>query len=206
MSVYSGDSFRFTHDGREFLATVEADDFGDAPWENDAGGVEVTRVAHDYGSRWGRRKKPGEVVFHRGGRSEYSYVVNIPDALKQARAEQRSLSPESTDNLVSRLGRAATKREIAVEAVRQNIEFLRGWCADEWQYVIIGVTLLDADGEPTGTMEYLGGVESCGDYARTEVAPGLADEILANRGQAWRAALAEARARKYWACRDVVAA
>mgnify|MGYP000157909704 CR=1 FL=1 len=204
-SVYAGETFDFSHRGREFRAVVEYDDSQEAPW-NSCGMVNVERAPSGYGRSWGQAKKPGELVFHRGDQHEYSYVCNIPDALKQARAEQWGLSPESTENLVSRLGRAPTKREIAVEAVRQNIEFLRGWCANDWTYVVIGVTLLDADGEPTGTMEYLGGVESCGDCARTEVAPGLADEILANRGQAWREALEEARARKYWACRDVVTA
>lgn len=206
MTVYSGDSFRFTHDGREFLATVEADDFGDAPWENDDGCVEVTRVAHDYGNSWGCSKKPGEVVFHRGNRREWSYVVNIPEALARARAEQWGISDETRAEFVSKNSRQPTQREVAALAVAANVEFLRGWCADEWQYVVVAVDLIGPDGEPVGEPEYLGGVESFGDYAKNEVCPEMAGNILYSRRQTWRKALTEARARKYWASRDVVTA
>lgn len=206
MSVYSGDSFKFSHDGREFVATIEADDFGDAPWENYDGCVEVTRAAHDYGNNWGCSKKPGEFVFHRGDRGEYSYMVDIPQALARARAEHWGISDETRAEFVSLNSRQPTPREVAALAVAANIEVLRGWCADEWQYVVIGVDLIGPDGEPVGEPEYLSGVESFGDYAKNGVCPELAGNILHRRRKAWRAALTESRARKYWASRDVVTA
>lgn len=66
-----------------------------------------------------------------------------------------------------------TRREYAAGAARADFERLRAWCLDEWHYVGVRVSLLNA----TGGSEALWGIESDSeDYIR-EVARELADEV-----------------------------
>lgn len=207
MPVYVGDEFRFTQDGREFVARVHHDDCMGAPWEEHDGHCPVTRVSHDYGTQYGHSKKPGEFVFHRGNRGEYSYCVDMPECIALAMRDGWGIPDDDRQRFVSSRGREPTKRETAMIAVNLDLEFLRGWCADEWEWICLEVCAIvtDEDGEESETYcETLGGVESCGDYARNELMPELAENII-HRMQADEAkAREESDESAYWASRDVV--
>ena len=161
----------FTHAGREFSIELIPDDDNGAPWENSDGNCEVTRAPHNYGTEYGPSKQPGEFVFHRGDCRQWSYCVNLPDCLATARADKWGIDDKTRAKFVRDNSRAPTVREVALLAVLANIEYLRGWCADDWQYVGVVVS---CEGETAA----LWGVESFGDYIRDEVAPELADEII----------------------------
>lgn len=48
--------------------------------------------------------------------------------------------------------------------MRADFDHLRRWCADEWEWVTVGVVLTDADGEEVAS-DYVEGIESdCDDY------------------------------------------
>jgi hypothetical protein len=176
--VYVGDSWTFTHDGREFRATVHRDDDMGAPWEEHDGHCPVRRVAHDYGIEYGQSKAPAEYVFHRGDRREWSYCVDMQECISLALADGWGAPDEEVARFVAKHGRQPTKREEAVLAVRADLEYLRGWCADYWCWVFLEVQALDDDGEPCGDSEYLSGLKSCsGDYIRDDVAHELASQI-----------------------------
>lgn len=177
--VYPGESFTVESNGRTYQVTIEQDDTGDAPWERSCGMIEVDRVSHNYGTYCGPSKKPSEYVFHRGNRGCYSYVVDMRRAIETALIESWGISPATQSGVEMARGRPMTKREIAVYAVNQNIEFMRGWCADEWAYVGVCVSLLNDEGEPTGEYDAaLWGIESIsGDYINDSVIPELIAEI-----------------------------
>jgi hypothetical protein len=177
--VYVGESWTVENNGRHYRVTIEHDDAARAPWEDCEGTIEVTRVVHNYGSYCGPSKKPSEYVFHRGYRGCYSYVVDIPQAIDKALSEHWGVSDAVCSGVALAKGRPMTEREVAVYAVNQNIEFIRGWCADEWQYVGVSVALLDDDGEPEGEHgAALWGIESIsGDYINDSVVPDLISQI-----------------------------
>lgn len=170
MSVYVGEEFRFTHKGAEFVGNIHADDSNPAPWEEYDGNCPVRRVASNYGTQYGESKRSGEYVFHRGNRRGYSYVVDIPECM--AIAMRDGWGPAVPGN---------TPRQNARAAVLANIEYLRGWCADDWQYVGVVVTpICKCCGTPQKEKsQSVWGVESCGDYAREECARELAEECEA---------------------------
>ncbi|MDP5500313.1 hypothetical protein P3775_18370 [Pseudomonas aeruginosa] len=80
-----------------------------------------------------------------------------------------------------------TAGEIAAEAARRDFEFLRGWCADQWRYVGVVVTLLDPQGEKTEVSDSLWGVETLHDFHH-ETARQLADELAQGYGVRWTGA------------------
>lgn len=177
--VYVGDSWTVDHNGRTYRVTIAQDGTGGAPWERSDGNIEVDRVPHNYGKYCGPSKKPSEYVFHRGNRHCYSYAVDMPRAIKKALIESWGVSDAGQSGVALAKGRQMTKREIAVYAVNENIEFIRGWCADEWTYVGVCVSLLDDNGEPAGEHDAaLWGIESIsGDYINDSVIPELIAEI-----------------------------
>ena len=177
--VYVGESWTVENNGRTYRVTIEQDDTDDAPWERSEGMIDVDRVSHNYGAFIGPSKKPSEYVFHRGDRWRYSYVVDMPRAIEKALSESWGVSKAVQSGVALAKGRPMTKREIALYAVNQNIEFMRGWCADEWTYVGVCVSLLDDEGEPTGEHDAaLWGIESIsGDYINDSVIPELIAEI-----------------------------
>lgn len=166
MSVYPGQRFTVDHNGRTYQVQIEPDDTKGAPWEEDVGCVQLQRVNAGYSRR------AGEVFVHQGDRHEWSYVVNMPEALAKARADEWGIPDEDRAAFVREHGRPPSKRETALLAVRANLEFLRGWCADEWSYV--GV-IVWPDGHKDRA-ESLWGIESCGDYAEDEVVPDLIEQ------------------------------
>lgn len=192
-----------THAGRRFLVSLFYDDSSSAPWENGDGHGPV-RFISDRESL-----ARGEIVLHNCNRGRYVYDFGA--AIVQAARDKWGLSPDSLAKLTQRLGKKPTRAQIRAQSVRDDVSYLRGWCDDDWRYCGVCVQVIGADGEPVGDkfdhavwgVEYaVWGVESCGDYWRT-VADDLASEIMSERATVWRAALIEARAKRYWASRDV---
>lgn len=165
---------------------TERDECHGAPWEECDG--------HGPVSEWTRRDKlPGEreLCADRSSRRFYDYA----SAIALAKRDGWGLSAESLAKLTAKLGRKPTAGQVREAAVGADFEFLRGWCADEWQYVTVFVSLVDGDGEELAS-DCLGGVESFGDYWREQAAD-MANELL-------RAHAAETAERESWACRDTV--
>lgn len=132
------------------------------------------------------------------------FVYDFGAALVQASKEGWGLGPDDLQRLAERLGKKPTKSQIRAESVRQDMAHLRGWAAEDWCYMGVCVQIIGADGEPEGDeFEHaIWGVESSGGYWE-EVADDLASQIMHSRATVWRAALKEARARRYWAARGV---
>lgn len=198
MSVYVGQSFTFTVEGHEFRADIQEDSDRGAPWENCEGNIDVTRVSHGYA------KRAGECFLYVGSRKEYSYIYDVRGAQGKARAESWECADKSRATFVAKHGREPGPREMAVLAVRDNAEYLREWCADDWQYVGVGVFMLDSEGETVpGREDAIWGVESRGDYAREELAPEMARGLLACLKREKAQEETEAQERVYWASRGV---
>lgn len=183
-----------THSGRSFLVSLFPDDDHSPPWERSDGHGSV-RYVDD--------REPlasGETILCdlRRGR----YVYDLRGAIAQSIRERWGRPDKATRE---RLARKLRKPASKVSAIDADMDFLRGWCADDWFYIGVCVQLIGPDGEPIGDPydRAVWGVESCGEYWR-EVASDIADEILHERGKAWRIAMREAREVRYWASRDVV--
>ena len=164
------------------------------PWEN-ADGHGVIREADN--QRYGRYdKKPGEILFHTG-RGHYGWVYDWQESTRRAKRDGWGVSNPPA---------GLTKNQLTQLAVQQDFDFLRGWLNDGWHYVGVVCTVLDSEGEETDISDSCWGFESLDDYHETagrEMAEALAESTHKARLHQWRAALKEARARKYWACRDV---
>lgn len=191
------ESQTFKFEGREFEASIYFDDASNPPW--------IASDCHGSVRFIGDREplQKGEVILcdMRRGR----FVYNFGAALLKAWRDGWGLSPEHSEALARRLGKKPTKAQIRAESVRQDMNYLRGYCMEDWHYIGASVRLIGPNGEPQGEQfgHSVWGVESCTQYWR-EVADNLASEILQERRKAWRAALSEARARRYWASRDVL--
>lgn len=164
MSVYPGQRIEFTHNGLAFIADIHHDDSHGAPWEECDGFFHVDRVSSGY------QKRPSEVFLFKGDSRSWSYVYDIRAAIAQAVRESWGCKGGMREG--------ETRRQYAARAVRETAEFLRGWCADEWGYVGVEVSRVDSEGETVGESSSLWGVESCGDYAETEVTRELASELI----------------------------
>lgn len=167
--MYTGQTFDFTHEGREFRATIHADDWcHGAPWERECGHGPVRKIRNK------RDKRPGEYII--GGVCDSmctAYAYDVQAA--QAQALKDGWGFEGADPATM------TKRQIAAEAVKRDIKHLEGWVCDHWCYIGVGVQALDAEGEPAGDefAHALWGIESnSDDFIRTEVAPELADMLI----------------------------
>ena len=114
-----------------------------APWEEHDG--------HGIVSDWTRRDKhPGELVLNedRGSRRFYDFAATV----KKARAEGWNTAPYDWK----------TKGEQAAAAALTDFENLRRWCANDWHWCGIVVSLLDDEGEETGIDASLWGIEDDG--------------------------------------------
>jgi len=114
--------------------------------------------------------------------------------MQQARSEGWGIGPDEMAKLTARLGRKPTAGEIRAQAVEHDFEFLRGWCADEWEYVVLFVTLRDAQGAEIAR-DVLGGLESLGNYWKEEAAS-MANRLISSYET-------EETERAHWEARDV---
>lgn len=191
--------------GYSLRVKIENDDCSDAPWDRDSGHGEIR---HEWCRRYGTPKlAQGETILYRDG-CDY-WIYNQGAAFVTARRDGWGLSTDSLAKLTRKLGKKPTRSQIRAEAVRQDMAFLRGYLSNDWNYVGLYVTLHDAAGVEVSA-DSLWGIESnAGDYL-LEVAAECADNCmrdagidLETRAKNWRAALVEARMRRYWAQRDV---
>lgn len=163
---------------------------------------------HDMGRPWGERdgnvniyelrgdKKPSEIILKTNGSTTWAY--DIQEAIALAKRESWGIDPRGTQNL--------TKKQRLLLAVEHNVEMWRGLLNDDWFYAGVVCTVLDSEGGETDISDSCWGFETLNDYHETagrEMAESLAESTHKARSHQWRAALKEARARKYWACRDV---
>ena len=160
-----------THEGFAFLVSLYFDDSASPPWEMSDGHGPV-RFIED--------REPlqrGETVLYDCQRGRYVY--DWGRAIVQAAREGWGLDPDALQALTQRLGKKPTKAQIRAEAVRRDMAFLRGWCADDWCYVGVCVQRIGPDGEALGDPfdNALWGVESDGDYWE-EVAHELASQLM----------------------------
>lgn len=183
---------------------IKNDDCSDAPWDRDSGHGDVRHEWCSYGTP---KLARGETILH-SERGDH-WIYNQGAAFVIAWRDGWGLSPDSLAKLTRALGKKPTRSQIRAEAVRQDMAFLRGYLSDDWSYIGVCVTLYDA-ADTEISSDSLWGIESnAGDYL-LEVAAECADNCmhaagidLASRAKQWRAALSEARMRRYWAQRDV---
>ena len=149
----------FVLNGIEFRLETFCDDDMREPWKEHDG--------HGVISDWTTRdKKPGErvMVSDRSSKRYYDFAETQAIALRDG----WDAEPYGT----------GTKREQAARAVEADFRRMKAWCADDWCWIWLKVTMLDEDGEPTDEYETLGGIE--GDsgmkYFRDE-AKSMAEEI-----------------------------
>lgn len=150
-----------------FSVKFEKDHDAGAPWENSEGHGNVTG--------WTTRDKlPGELVINTDRNSKRFY--DFAGACRTALADGWDAAPHNDGT--------ETKRQQAAKAARADFEYLRQWCADQWEYVGVIVTLLDDEGEETEVSDSLWGVETSGDNHENE-ARVMADELAHGYGTRW---------------------
>ena len=159
--LFDGDTF--THNGREYRFSTSWDDAMSEPWKEHDG--------HGVVSDWTTRDKlPGERVLNTDRSSKRYY--DIAETIRLAKRDGWGLGPDDESKLAQAFGRAPTKGEIIAQAVENDFDYLRRWCNDQWNWIVIKV-----EHEESGEVEYLGGIES-DDYDGMEMAAHeLADEI-----------------------------
>lgn len=180
--------------------TVRIEYFHDAdhglPWEECDGHGPVRKSNHRHGVNWSTNgdKQPGERPLNCPDRNEYQFYYDWQTAMKIAKRDGWNAEPYDAPNK-------------ALRAVQADFDFLRSFLNEEWCYVGIVCTVLDAEGEETTDADSCWGFETFKDYHLTagkELAELLAQSVHDAKLDIWRHALREARQRKYWASRDVV--
>lgn len=174
-----GDTIK--HAGLTFRVSIPYDYDPGAPWEECDGHGPVSEWRHNSYSRY-PEKAPGERVLCSDGFS-YRYY-NVAEATRIAKRDGWSLGDAEMAKLADKLGRAPTCGEVAAAAVERDFDFLRRWCADQWHYVGVVVTLLDSEGDETHESESLWRIESESTEYIAEVAQELAEELAARIGDA----------------------
>lgn len=175
------------------LVTVstERDDTSGTPWERSEG--------HGPVSNWERRdKRSGERLLSSDGPDKRFY--DYAEAIRIAKRDGWGVSEEVKAKLAAKLGRAPTKGEIAAQAVERDFEFLRSWCADEWEYLGVTVTLKDSNGK-TVAEDSLWGIESCENPGYGYYWHEVAAEMVNTLGKAQEEEVTE---RAHWEARDTV--
>lgn len=181
---YSGANLEIGN-GLVIRIKTEHDQTHSAPWKECDG--------HGPVSEWTTRDKgPGERIISTDRRSHRFY--DFAEAVKIAKRDGWGLTPEKLTALAAKQTHLLTTGEIAVASVEADFEFLRGWCADEWQYIAITVSLENGDGQELAS-DSLGGVESFGNYWKEQAAEMANTLIEANEK--------ENTERAHWEARDV---
>ncbi len=153
-------------DGRFLKVSFPPDDSHGAPWEECEGHGPVREI------RSRDQKAPGERIigYHR------DHAYDFAGAMELARKDGWGLCEKDLAALRYNLKREPTKGEIRAAAVEADIAFLDGYLSDRWCYVVVSVELFSPDGSQLAA-DYLGGVESCGDYA-AETAAEMANTLI----------------------------
>ena len=154
-----------TVQGMNFKVSIIRDDDMDFPWEEHDG--------HGAVSEWTRRaKRPGEMTLCAASGMRRYY--DFQGAVQLARKDGWNCAPYHWA--------WATKGEQAHQSALADFDYLRRYCTGDWEYVSVGVTLLDDSDELMDypETEYLGGVEydpRDTSYVR-EIAEELAERII----------------------------
>lgn len=149
--------------GREYRVQWCFDTDTAEPWrEHDGHGPVMSEMRE-----W---KNPGEVIIHKG-RHERTTFYDFAEATRIAKRDGWGLSNKDEADLAQRLGRAPTRKQIVREAVMRDMNFLRGWCNDEWHWC--GIVVTGPDGEDAG----LWSIESNSEDYHAEVIEELIDQI-----------------------------
>ncbi len=167
--------------GLSIRVSTEHDQDSGPPWEECDG--------HGPVSDWTTRdKNPGERVIStdRSHKRYYDFAA----AMKEAKRDGWDAAPyhAAFPN--------ETKAQKAARAVEADFEYLRKWCADQWEYLCISVALIDGDGNEIAR-DSLCGVESFGDYWKEQAAE-MANCLLSGHEK-------EIAERAEWEARDTVA-
>ena len=126
----AGDTIACDVDGFDCVARIEHDDDTTPPWQRADG--------HGHVTDWVRRgKNAGErVLFEDRGSFRY---YNFAEAVKIAKRDGWGVTGGKRDG--------ETDAQYAARAAEQDYEALRAWCADEWLYVGVVVTVSREDVE-----------------------------------------------------------
>lgn len=117
------DELTETIDGYVVKISINHDENMGAPWEEHDG--------HGIVSDWESRDKlPSELVLCEDMRSSRYY--DFKGTLKLAKRDGWGLNDDAKAKLAKRIGRKPTAKEILVEAVQRDFEYLQGWCNDDW--------------------------------------------------------------------------
>lgn len=171
----SGDVFE--HNGHTFRIEIIQDDNQEQPWEAHDGHGVVGRAADMTGR--------SRLLYGRGSKLYYDQSATETRAMQ----EGWGLSDQDKDKLTIKLKHKPTQREIMLEAIEKDFEYLRSWCLGEWWWVGVKVVMVkvdqDADGGyfETKWQASLWGMESHAKEYLTDTAYELADEILSERNE-----------------------
>jgi hypothetical protein len=139
----------------------ESDNY-ETPWEWCDGHGKVRKSAYRHGEST-TDKKPGERPMNQPDRNEYQFYYDWQASMKEAKRDGWNAEPCDAPNKAAR-------------AVLADFDYLCGWVNDEWQYVVVTVTLLDDEGDEI-TSDSLGMVETFKDYHETQALE-LATELV----------------------------
>jgi hypothetical protein len=166
------------HAGLTFMVAIEHDYNMGRPWEEHDGHGPVRTSRTDGWGRW-NSKRAGEVVLSSDRFTCWLY--DVAEALRIAKRDGWGLSPKNRAKLADKLKREPTAKEVRAEAVRLDMEHLRGWLEGRWHWCIVVVTLLDTDRDETWEYDTIGGIESdAGEYldeVAADLAAGIADRV-----------------------------
>lgn len=174
--------------GRYAVVKTERDEDMGPPWKEHDGHGPVSEWTH-------RDKRPGEVIINSDHGSRRYYDVAAATVI--AKRDQWGLGPKEVAELTMKLGRPPTDGEVTAESVRRDMQRMKDWCDDHWNWIGVIVTLYGSDGREIDTSS-LWGIESDGDYWK-EIAVDYIDSLCAKADR-------EQTERTYWEQRDTVTA
>jgi hypothetical protein len=151
--------------GRVVEITLDHDDYMRPPWEEYDGSGPV--------SDWRPRdtKRPGEMILP-SDRSSHRFY-DFEEATKIAKRDGWGLGIHEFMGLMCKLRRVPTRKQVAREAVRRDYERLRGWCNDDWSWVVVTVTDVE-----TRVSTCCGGFESTDDQGINEYVENAVEEMM----------------------------
>lgn len=178
--------------GLEFTFSLLVDDMSEPPWEREDGHGPVRAAWAPCGLRGAGIKRPGERVIHWDGRTGYLYDWQA--ACKRARTDGWDAEPYGAPNRIER-------------AVRADMDRMRKFLQGLWWYAGIEVKCKQHPELTDSVFGYESDQKRDYETAARELAHEIAHcagQLLTQRRARWRAALKEARERRYWSRRDVL--
>lgn len=197
-------------EGAHFKIEFFYDNDQGRPWEESDGHGRVREARRRHASTtYDGEKRAGEIPLNDPDRNEYQFFYDWQEAVATARKEW-GIGDEELAKLTAKLGRQPTKGEIAVQAVKQDIKYLRGWLNDSWCYVGITVTRVTLDEDEEEVIEEheehsVWGFETLEDY-HLKGAEEVLSDVMREYKETLKKEAEEAAERQFWEERDVVTA